>query len=95
MVDFGYIDLVHFAESAGFEDVHVTVEASVRRRPPRSWHSFLAFTPNPNARTMGETIDERLTGTQRAVLHERLRPLVEAGAGVERQIMAYVRARKG
>ncbi len=92
MTDFSYVDLAQYCEREGFRDISVETMLEIRRRTPRSWNSFINMAPNPNAATIGEEIRQNLTAAELALVEATLRPLVENGCGLERQVMAYVRA---
>jgi arsenite methyltransferase len=94
MTDFSYVDLVSMCEKAGFGEIRLEVKCDVSKRNPRSWESFIRFTPNPNAPTVAQELDGTFTTEERAIVDEHLRPLVEAGSGTERLVMAYLWAAK-
>jgi arsenite methyltransferase len=94
MTDFSYIDLVSMCEAAGFGEIRLEVRCDVTKRKPRSWKSFVEFAPNPNAETISQELNSVFTSEERAVVEEHLRPLVEAGRGMDRLIMAYLWASK-
>jgi ubiquinone/menaquinone biosynthesis C-methylase UbiE len=94
MTDFSYVDLVSMCEQAGFGEIRLEVRCDVTKRKPRSWKSFVEFAPNPNAQTISQELDGLFTSEERARVEEHLRPLVEAGRGMERLIMAYLWAGK-
>jgi ubiquinone/menaquinone biosynthesis C-methylase UbiE len=92
MTDFNHLDLAQYCEREGFRDISVETALEIKRRTPRTWSSFINSAPNPNAATIGEEIRQPLTDAERALVETTLKPLVENGFGVERQVMAYVRA---
>jgi ubiquinone/menaquinone biosynthesis C-methylase UbiE len=92
MTDFTHLNLINHCELVGFGDIHIEVVIDITRRAPRAWGTFTNSSPNPNALTIGEEIDRRVTERERVLLENELKPLVEKGIGVERRVMAYVRA---
>jgi arsenite methyltransferase len=89
-------DLVHYAEQAGFSEVHVQLLIDVE---PGSWvvdwKRLLETSPNPNARTVAESLSAALTEEERARFEHHIRPLADAGQGWNRSAFAYLRALKG
>jgi arsenite methyltransferase len=94
MTDFSYVDLVSMSEAAGFGEIRLEVRCDVTKRKPRSWKSFVEFSPNPNAQTISQELDSVFTSEERTIVEEHLRPLVESGRGMDRLIMAYLWASK-
>jgi arsenite methyltransferase len=93
MVDFDDRDLVRLAEQAGFGDVRLDLEISVRRtRPPVPWEAFLRSSGNPNLPPLGVMLEEALTPAELVAFAAHLRPLVEAGHGTDRRAVAYLTA---
>src|SRR5580692_6220789 len=93
MLDFDDRDLVRLAELAGFADVRLDLEVSVRRtRPPVPWDAFLRSSGNPNLPPLGLMLEEALTLAELAAFTGHLRPLVEAGDGTDRRAVAYLTA---
>lgn len=101
LVDFDERDLLEFADRAGFKEIKLEYEASVRHGAgasfdmgDRSWDAFLNTAPNPLAPSLAEVIDDALTPeeAQRFVAH--VRPLYEAREGTNRRADAYLRAVK-
>src|SRR5207245_2430282 len=83
LTDFDEHDLIRFAESAGFGEVHLTFEAHVEPRPSVanvSWEGLLSIAPNPLALTLGEAINEALSPDEAERFAAHVRPLVEHNA---------------
>ena len=94
MMNFGERDLFDAAVDAGFEEVRV--ELVVERVPGswvENWDALLKTAPNPNAPTVGETIDAALTPEEAQRFEAHLKPLVDSGRGVRRSAFAYLRAK--
>lgn len=93
MLDFDDRDLVRLAEGAGFGDVRLDLEVTVRHsRPALAWDTFLRSAGNPNLPPLGVVLDEVLTPAELAAFSAHLRPLVESGEGTERRAVAYLTA---
>ncbi|HEU5417324.1 MAG TPA: methyltransferase domain-containing protein [Streptosporangiaceae bacterium] len=95
MLDFDDRDLVRLASSAGFGEVSLELQVTVRAsRPPMPWERFLATSGNPLIPSIGEAMDQVLDAGEIRQLTDHLRPLVEAGTGQERRAVAYLTAVK-
>ena len=83
MIDFDEHDLFVAAQQAGFDDVHLQLEAKLERprSPGPSWDTFIRSSWNPKVPTMDEAMHDVLTAEQRRRFTEHLRPQVEAGGG--------------
>jgi len=83
MIDFDEHDLFAAAQKAGFDDVHLQLEAKLEppRHPGPSWDTFIRSSWNPKVPTMDEAMHDVLTAEQRRRFTEHLRPQVEAGGG--------------
>ena len=95
MMNFTEKDLLRMAGHAGFDEVHVELRVDVE---PGSWvtgwDTLMGVSPNPDASTVGESISQALTQDEAARFEAHLRPLVDAGRGVQRMASAYVTAVK-
>jgi ubiquinone/menaquinone biosynthesis C-methylase UbiE len=95
MMNFTDKDLIRYAEDAGFRDVHLELRVDVEPGTwVVDWDRMLDVSPNPNARTVGESLRGALTGAELQRFEEHLRPLADAGRGVIRSAYAYLVARK-
>jgi arsenite methyltransferase len=95
MTDFDERDLVRLAEQAGFAEVGLELQVSVRNTKPHvPWDRFLAMAANPKIPSMGEAMDRALTPAEITEFTAHLRPLVETGTGQERRALAYLTATK-
>ena len=94
MMGFDETDLLLLAENAGFSDIAVNLELSSTQSPYSlmSWDQLMKTSPNPNAPTYREAIDQALSPDEAARLEEHLRPLMEKGGGRNRGALAYLRA---
>lgn len=95
MVDFDERDLVRLARQAGFPDVELDLQVTVRtRREPTPWDRFMRSSGNPLIPTFEEALHQALTKQEASVLVDHLKPLVEAGIAVDRRALAYLTAVK-
>jgi SAM-dependent methyltransferase len=95
MIDFDDRDLVRHARNAGFPEIDLELRVSVKaRKQPTPWERFLRTSGNPLEPTFGDALDRSLSPQEAAELTGYLRPLVEAGAGLERRAVAYLTALK-
>jgi arsenite methyltransferase len=95
MMDFDDRDLVRQAEDAGFTEIRLDLQVTVRpRRQPCPWQAFLRISGNPLVPAFGEAIDRCCTPAEAAELSDHLRPLVESGTGQERMALACLVAVK-
>jgi arsenite methyltransferase len=95
MLDFDDRDLLRLALEAGFPDVKLDLQVSVRPgREPAPWDRFMRSSGNPLIPTFGEALHQALTAREASVLVDHLKPLVEAGMAVDRRALAYLTAAK-
>jgi ubiquinone/menaquinone biosynthesis C-methylase UbiE len=100
LVDFDERDLLALAERAGFAEVRLSYEATIRERggwwgaaPP--WDVMLDTAGNPCAPTIAEALQEALTPAEREAFEAFVRPRYEAQEGTARSAVAYLLAVKG
>jgi arsenite methyltransferase len=96
MLDFDERDLIVFAEKAGFNEIHLELEAEVK--PPAiigGWESFIRVAGNPKIPTLEEAMQQTLTPKEAEKFTAHLRPLVESKQGRARSSVAYLWALKG
>jgi arsenite methyltransferase len=95
MIDFDERDLVRHAQDAGFPEIHLELQVSVKaQNQPVPWERFLRTSGNPLIPTFGEAVERVLSPQEAADLTQYLRPLVESGAGQERRALAHLTAVK-
>ncbi len=93
MLDFDDRDLVRFAEQAGFSDVRLDLQVTIRHTLPAvAWDAFLRSSGNPKLPPLGVMFADALTPAEQDALAAHLRPLVEAGQGIHRAALAYLTA---
>jgi arsenite methyltransferase len=95
MMNFDEGDLLRHAESAGFGEVHVELKIDVVPGSwAEDWERLLGIAPNPNAQTVGETIQRALTREEARRFEEQLRPLADSARGLKRSAFASLWAVK-
>jgi ubiquinone/menaquinone biosynthesis C-methylase UbiE len=95
MLDFDDRDLVRHAEQAGFADVGLELQVTVKNgRLPVPWERALRMAGNPRVPSLGEALEQALSAQEIAELTAYLRPLVESGGGRTRSALAYLTAAK-
>jgi arsenite methyltransferase len=93
MLDFDERDLVRYAQDAGFPEVGLELQVSIKAsRTPVPWERFLRMSGNPLIPTTGEAIARVLDAQEAAEFAAHLRPLVESGEGQDRRALAYLTA---
>jgi arsenite methyltransferase len=95
MVDFDERDLLSYTEQAGFPVIDLDLHVEVKNaKLPVPWARFLRMSGNPLVPPLGEALERTLTAAEIADFTAHLKPLVEAGAGQERVVFAYLTALK-
>jgi hypothetical protein len=94
MLNFDERDLIALAEGAGFEEIHLTLEANILPVAKRKWESAIRIAGNPKVPTLEEAMREALTPEEAARFEAHLRPIVENGVGQMRSAVAYMWAVK-
>jgi arsenite methyltransferase len=90
MRDFDERDLLRFAEAAGFDQVHLTLDIDVSPAAPMPWQALVNIAGNPRIPTLGEAIQQALTAEEAERFVAHLRPLVEQGRGQRRIAVCYL-----
>jgi ubiquinone/menaquinone biosynthesis C-methylase UbiE len=95
MGDFDERDLVRHAEQAGFPEISLELQVTVRNgKRPVPWQRFLRSSGNPLIPPVGEAMQRTLSRDEISEFTAHLRPLVEAGTAQERRALAYLTAVK-
>ena len=99
MLDFDERYLFRLAGDAGFDEIRLEYEASIRTGyplddEPPGWEEFLDSAGNPKLPTIREAMQEALTPEEAERFASHLRPLVEAGEQRYPFAVAYLRALK-
>jgi ubiquinone/menaquinone biosynthesis C-methylase UbiE len=96
MINFKERDLAAFAEDAGFDPVHLSVEIAYSHSIPEehrlTWEQWLAQSGNPKIPSVGEALDQALTSAERDDFTAWMRPQVVSGRGIFRIGRAFVTA---
>ena len=95
MMDFDDRDLVRFAQVAGFPEIGLELQVSVKTQAEAvPWERFTRTSGNPLVPTFGDAIAQTLSPHEAAEFITHLKPLVESGAGLERMAIAHLTATK-
>jgi ubiquinone/menaquinone biosynthesis C-methylase UbiE len=94
MLDFDEIDLLNFAERAGFKPIYLDLKIAVQPRPASPWETFLHTADSPDLPTLAEAMDQVFSPDEAEAFADYLRPLVEAGDGMLRKAVAFLRGTK-
>lgn len=94
MLNFDERDLLHIAEQAGFQEIHLELQVAVKPTERADWDMLVNTAGNPKIPTLGEAMQQALTSEEATRFIAHLRPLVEARQGVQRSALAYVWATK-
>ncbi len=95
MLDFDEWDLLKWAQEAGFQEVHLELRVDVQPLAQgMDWNVYRQTAPNPRAPTLQEAMDQALSSWEQAAFVAHLRPLVEAGKGVQRLAVVYLWGKK-
>jgi arsenite methyltransferase len=86
-------DLLRLLEDAGFVNAHLRLHVDSVPAPRMPWRAFLGSAPFAGAPTIGEILLARFTPDERLEFEHFLRPGVEAGTALERNVNAYLFAR--
>jgi arsenite methyltransferase len=97
MMDFDDRDLVHLAEAAGFERIHlechIDIEPGSLMRAT-SLDALLDASPNPLAPTVRESITAALSDAEQDRFLAHLERAIAGGEATRRSAVAYLAARK-
>lgn len=95
MMDFDERDLVSHAANAGFPEVGLDLQVSLKSSmQPCAWDTFIPTSGNPLAPPLIDVLEQVLSAQERAAFTAVLKPLVESGHGQERSALAYLTAAK-
>lgn len=94
MTDFDERDLIAQAEKAGFDEVHLELQAEIQPHELGDWSGFLNTAANPKIPTLAEAMEQALTPGEAEAFTNHMRPLVEGRQGTRRMARAYLWAIK-
>lgn len=77
LVNFDERDLMNTAHRAGFTEVHLTYEASIRPNARMAWELLYTAAPNPNARPLRDVLEGEFSSYEATQVVEYLKPYVE------------------
>ena len=87
-------DLVRFAQTAGFADVHLELHIDTLPSIVRTWEVFINTSPHPLAPPLRTIMDEKFSPGERELFERSMRPVIEDPRAVNTERMAYLTARK-
>jgi ubiquinone/menaquinone biosynthesis C-methylase UbiE len=90
MTDFDERDLIAQAEKAGFDEVHLELQAEIQPHERGDWSGFLNTAGNPKIPSLAEAIKQVLTPGEAEAFTNHMRPLVEGRQGTRRMARAYL-----
>lgn len=87
-------DLIRFARSAGFGDVHLELHIDVVPSVVRTWEAFINSSPHPLAPPLRTIMAEQFTAEESELFEHSMRPVVEDPKTLATDRMVYLTARK-
>jgi ubiquinone/menaquinone biosynthesis C-methylase UbiE len=94
VVNFSERDLLSWARSAGFGEIHLQLAIDVTAPLNRSWDVFVKSSPHPGAPSLQRILSERFSEEERRLFESFVRPPVESGKNPTIERIAYVTATK-
>jgi ubiquinone/menaquinone biosynthesis C-methylase UbiE len=103
LLNFDERDLLTYAERAGFAEIHLDLQATIKQPKPldshdgtprTDWETLLKSSGNPLSPTLEEAMAQALSPQEVEQFTAYLRHLVETMQGYERQAVAYLWAVK-
>jgi arsenite methyltransferase len=87
-------DMLRFAQTAGFTELHVELHIDTRPSIVRSWSVFIDSSPHPLAPPLRVIMAEQFTEAERQLFERGMRPAIEDPNAVTTDRMLYLTARK-
>lgn len=87
-------DMIRFAQSAGFTELHLELHIDTMPSIVRSWEVFINSTPHPLAPPLSAIMSEQFTAEERELFERTMRPVVEDPKAVTTDRMLYLTAKK-
>ncbi len=87
-------DLIRFAQSAGFVDLHLELHIDVVPSLVRTWEVFVNSSPHPLAPPLTAIMAEQFTAEERELFERSMRPVIEDPNTVAIDRMVYLTWRK-
>jgi hypothetical protein len=90
LVNYNERDLLSLVEAAGL--INIRLRLHIDRVPalPQAWHAFLAGSPRAGVPTVERILARGFTPRERAEFERGVRPLVETGGFIERNVNAFL-----
>ncbi|NET91259.1 MAG: methyltransferase domain-containing protein [Kamptonema sp. SIO1D9] len=91
MLNFDERDLLHYAEQAGFQELHLELRADIEPQTEDiQWDAWIQTAWNPKMPTLAEAVAQALNSDEAHQFMSYLRPLVENKQGRLRSAGAYI-----
>ena len=87
-------DMIRFAQSAGFTELHLELHIDTMPSIVRSWEVFINSSPHPLAPPLSAIMSEQFTAEERQLFERTMRPVVEDPKAVTTDRMLYLTAKK-
>lgn len=87
-------DLIRFAHTAGFDELHLELHIDVVPSIVPNWKAFLESSPHPLAPPLSHILAEQFTVEERELFEAVMRPVVEDPHAMVTGRIAYLTARK-
>lgn len=87
-------DMIRFAQSAGFAEVHLELHIDTLPSIVRSWEVFIDSSPHPLAPPLRTIMAEQFTAAERQLFERSMRPMVEDPKALATDRMLYLTATK-
>lgn len=87
-------DMIRFAQTAGFEELHLELHIDIQPSIVRSWKVFINTSPHPLAPPLSAIMAEQFTAEERQFFERSLRPTIEDPKALTTDRMLYLTARK-
>jgi arsenite methyltransferase len=94
IVNYSERDLLNFAHSAGFADIHLQLNIDVTPSPITSWDVFVGSSPHPWAPSLSHILAAQFTPEERQFFEQIMRPIVESGKNLTTNRMVYLNAKR-
>jgi arsenite methyltransferase len=87
-------DMLRFAQTAGFTELHLELHIDTRPSIVRSWSVFIDSSPHPLAPPLSTIMAEQFTAEERLLFERSMRPMIEDPNALTTDRMLYLTARK-
>ena len=93
-VNYSERDLLNFARSSGFAEIHLQLHIDVAPSLITSWEIFLDSSPHPWAPPLRSVLAQQFSAEERDFFEKMVRPTVESGKNLTTDRVAYLHAMK-